>query len=365
MEVRFENISKYYGPVGAVRDFDLTITDGALHFLLGPSGCGKTTALRMLAGLEKPTSGRIFFDKQDVTDEPVTERGIGMVFQNYALWPHMTVRKNIEYGLKLRKLTQQERKRRLEEVLEFTQLTGFVERMPGQLSGGQQQRVALARALAIKPNVLLLDEPLSNLDAALRLEMRENICRIHRTTGITTLYVTHDQKEALSMGTHISVMYAGQLIQTDTARGLYHNPATPFIANFIGETNLIEGSFEGPTEGGFLVESSLGPVIAEHTTQEFSPGDKITFSIRPEAMEIKFNKPDNNGPNVFPLILEDMTYLGEIEQFHLRSKDGHELKAKLLNAPHHTLKEGDTVYCFMPPKDVLLLQPIKDMGPGT
>src|SRR5690606_26472027 len=258
VEVRFEKIEKRYGDFYAVRDLDLTIKDGALHFLLGPSGCGKTTTLRMLAGLEKPTGGRLLFDGKDVSKMPAADRGIDMVFQNYALWPHMTVHKNIEYGLKLRRLASAAVKLRLDEVLDFTRLTPFAERFPGQLSGGQQQRVALARALAIRPSVLLLDEPLSNLDAKLRLEMRDNISRIHKQTGITTVYVTHDQKEALSMGTMISVMHAGLLIQTDTPRSMYRRPSTAFIAGFIGETNILPGIYRGQSGNFHQVETSLG-----------------------------------------------------------------------------------------------------------
>ena len=249
MKVTLDNMTKKYGSVTAVHSLNLEIQDGALHFLLGPSGCGKTTTLRILAGLETPSSGRILFGDTDVTHRPAAQRGIGMVFQNYALWPHMTVKENVEYGLKLKGLSKKEIEIQLQSALELTQLTAFVDRYPGQLSGGQQQRVALARALAIRPSVLLLDEPLSNLDAKLRLEMRDNITRIHRQTRITTIYVTHDQKEALSMGTEVSVMRAGHLIQSETPRRLYHHPRNAFIANFIGETNLFQESWLNNSKG--------------------------------------------------------------------------------------------------------------------
>ena len=242
MKITFENISKKYGNTFAIKELSLQIADGELHFFLGPSGCGKTTALRILAGLEVPSGGRILFDQQDVTNFRAVDRNVGMVFQNYALWPHMTVYKNIEYGLKIKKGARAAIAARVKEVLALTQLDRFASRLPGQLSGGQQQRVALARALATTPNVLLLDEPLSNLDAKLRLEMRANLLEIHRQTKITTIYVTHDQKEALSMGSSITVMRAGEVMQSGTPRQLYDHPANAFLAGFIGETNLLRGS---------------------------------------------------------------------------------------------------------------------------
>ncbi len=366
MQVRFEKICKQYGSFYAVRDLDLTIKDGALHFLLGPSGCGKTTTLRMLAGLEHPTSGKIYFDDKDVTDMPAAERGIGMVFQNYALWPHMTVRKNIEYGLKLRKLSSDEVKRRMAEVLDFTQLTTFAERLPGQLSGGQQQRVALARALAIRPNVLLLDEPLSNLDAKLRLEMRDNISRIHKQTGITTVYVTHDQKEALSMGSHVSVQRAGKLIQTDSPRRLYHAPATPFIAGFIGETNLLKGKVIGKDGANYTVETSCGRFTAKAGASSFKSGDDVTLSFRPEAILVDFSgKGAGIAGNQLKVTLDHLTYLGESEQLQLRAAGDQIFKASVFNPPDHDIKDGDTVTCMVRAEDVLVLAPEADMKSGT
>lgn len=371
MQVRFENIVKRYGDTIAVKSLDLTIKSGALHFLLGPSGCGKTTTLRMLAGLEPPTSGKILFDDKDVTSLPAAERGIGMVFQNYALWPHMTVRKNIEYGLKLRNLGASEVQRRLAEVLDFTQLAPFAERYPGQLSGGQQQRVALARALAIRPQVLLLDEPLSNLDAKLRLEMRDNIARIHKQTGITTVYVTHDQKEALSMGTSVSVLRAGDLIQTDTPRGLYHNPSTPFIAGFIGETNLVSGTYAGAENGLHTVQTSFGTFTAKHIRPELkaSKGTPVTLSFRPETIHVEFAERDplakTAHPNRLHLALEHLTYLGESEQLQFSASDKTLLKAQIFNPPDHGLKDGDAALCWVDPADVLILPVERDLTSGT
>jgi ABC-type Fe3+/spermidine/putrescine transport system ATPase subunit len=359
MEVTLKNIVKRYGDVFAVKDLNLTIQKGALHFFLGPSGCGKTTTLRMLAGLEKPTQGRIFFDQKDVTTMPAAERGIGMVFQNYALWPHMTVKKNIEYGLKLRQLSANESRKRLSEVMAFTQLEKYSERLPGQLSGGQQQRVALARALAIRPNLLLLDEPLSNLDAKLRLEMRDNISRIHRETGITTVYVTHDQKESLSMGTEVSVMRAGELIQSDTPRRLYHRPNSSFIAGFIGETNLIPGVVKKVSAGKCDVETEFGTLSSANMAEEVVLKEEVELSIRPESIMVRFDSTSVDLPNEnrLDLIVQSMTYLGESEQFQLKNKKTPTImKATVFNTPEHELKEGSLVECAICSGDVLVLK---------
>jgi ABC-type Fe3+/spermidine/putrescine transport system ATPase subunit len=363
MEVVFEGVHKRYGKTTAVHDLNLKIENGALHFLLGPSGCGKTTTLRMLAGLESVTEGRLFFDGKDVTQQPAVDRGIGMVFQNYALWPHMTVLKNIEYGLKLRKLSKEEIKRRIDEVMDITRLTQYADRLPGQLSGGQQQRVALARALAIRPNVLLLDEPLSNLDAKLRNEMRENILRIHKQTGITTLYVTHDQREALSMGTKVSVMHAGHLIQTDSPRALYNYPKTAFIAGFIGETNLLEGTVQELVGDALLVQTEIGILRSTHASQQFQRGDRVSVSLRPEAIAIDWEK-KGTGENYFQTQIEHLTYLGESEQFLLKSKTT-SLKVNFYHAPDHSFKDGDALGCAVAASDVLVLPPQLEMGPGT
>jgi len=354
VEVQLKNVDKHYGKVVAVQDVNLTIADGALHFFLGPSGCGKTTTLRMLAGLEFPTSGKILFDGKDVTNLHAAERGIGMVFQSYALWPHMTVRANIEYGLKLRKLSSVEIQKRLDDVLQITQLIPYVDRLPGQLSGGQQQRVALARAMAIRPTVLLLDEPLSNLDAQLRLEMRDNISRIHRETKITTVYVTHDQKEALSMGTEVSVMLAGNLAQTDAPRRLYDHPNSAFVASFIGETNLVPGKITAQKDGLWHVTTAIGDLVSSHPVAATKVGDQVMLSMRPEALAVHFNDDSKVQANRLPLKIDHITYLGESEQFQLRHREI-PLKATVYHTPEHDLKDGDMVDCSIAPVDVLIL----------
>lgn len=363
MEVVFKNVTKRYGKTIAVGNLNLTIKKGALHFLLGPSGCGKTTTLRMLAGLEPVSEGQILFDGKDVTNLPAAERGIGMVFQNYALWPHMTVLQNIEYGLKLRKLPKEEMERRIQDVLQITQLTRFADRLPGQLSGGQQQRVALARALAIRPNVLLLDEPLSNLDAKLRHEMRDNISRIHKQTGITTVYVTHDQKEALSMGTSISIMHSGYLIQTASPRELYRNPESPFIAGFIGETNIIPGTYQGTDGTDHLVQTPLGLIRSTRKFGNFKLGDQAFISIRPESVELSLNSMGLNE-NCFDMTLNHLTYLGESEQLQF-SKGDVLIKSNLFNAADHGLQDGDEARIRLPKVSTLLLPPDQQLGAGT
>ncbi|TVQ81167.1 MAG: ABC transporter ATP-binding protein [Bradymonadales bacterium] len=358
MEVTFQGVDKRFGDVRAVNNLNLVIHSGSLHFLLGPSGCGKTTTLRMLAGLEEVSSGRIFFDGKDVTRMPAADRGIGMVFQNYALWPHMTVLKNIEYGLKLRKLSPEEFQARIEDAVRITQLSKYLDRYPNQLSGGQQQRVALARALAIRPNVLLLDEPLSNLDAKLRLEMRDNITRIHRKTKITTVYVTHDQREALSMGTEVSVMRAGDLIQSGSPRELYNEPKSPFIASFIGETNLIEGVVKERADQFCLVETAYGMIRSERVMGDFKKDEKVYLSVRPEWIQLLLDpqmKPKTEHNN-FRLKVKHVTYLGESEQVFFACQQGEsELRANHYQTAHYHIDDGDEVAFAIDPTDILVL----------
>ena len=333
MEVVFRNVSKQYGSVTAVSNLNLTIAKGSFHFLLGPSGCGKTTTLRLLAGLENISSGQIFFNGKDLTNKPASERGIGMVFQNYALWPHMTVRQNIEYGLKLRKLTNQEISNRVGDVLDLTRLTKFEKRLPGQLSGGQQQRVALARALAIRPTVLLLDEPLSNLDAKLRME-----------------------KEALSMGTTITVMHHGVEVQTGPPRDLYSDPSTAFLAAFIGETNLIDGVFLEHLSDGALVQTEFARLKATKVHGDPKKGDKVSLSIRPGDFKVYPNASDltEDRSNILHLKLGFSTYLGEIEQLGFPYQKDKVLKIDLHN-PKTQLASGTLIKCMVEPNDVIVL----------
>ena len=258
VSVRLEHVSKHFGTTVALRPIDLTIGKGELFFLLGPSGCGKSTLLRLIAGLHEPTSGKIFFDNRDVTRLGTEQRNAVMCFQSYALWPHMNARQNIRFGLDVRKTPAAEAAARVEEAVRLVQLEQFADKKPNEMSGGQQQRVALARALVVRPDCLLLDEPLSNLDAKLRLEMRGEIRRICRASGLTAIYVTHDQKEALSIADRMAVLNNGQIEQIGRPQDLYLRPRNRFVANFMGETNFIQGTLLSRDGGHAVVRTALG-----------------------------------------------------------------------------------------------------------
>jgi iron(III) transport system ATP-binding protein len=283
--VRFDHITKLFGATRAVDDVSLTINAGELFFLLGPSGCGKSTLLRLIAGLHEPTSGRILFNDRDVTSLGTEQRNAVMCFQSYALWPHMTVRENVRFGLAVRKVVRDEQERRVAAVLRLVGMEDLVQRKPNELSGGQQQRVALARALVVEPACLLLDEPLSNLDAKLRHGMRSEIRRICKASGFTTVYVTHDQKEALSIADRIALMKDGKVVQVGTPGDLYNRPATSFVADFIGQTNLIRGTITSREGTQYLVRTAAGVIRAAANGQ--SPrGDEVVLSIRPEQIRV-------------------------------------------------------------------------------
>jgi iron(III) transport system ATP-binding protein len=282
MNVSLQHLTKKLGDTVAVNDVTLTIADGELFSLLGPSGCGKTTLLRLVAGFYPPDSGEIRFGERRINDVPPNKRNAGMVFQSYALWPHMTVFENVAYGLDVRAVSADEKKRRVLEALEVIRMTDYAGRSTNQLSGGQQQRVALARALVIKPDVLLLDEPLSNLDAQLRLELREEIRRIHNELRLTSIYVTHDQQEALSLADHVAVMRAGCVEQVGTPQELYRAPRNKFVAGFLGEANFIEGTvIEIPDADHVAITTGAGRFVCRGNGQVMSVGQKVTCVIRP------------------------------------------------------------------------------------
>ncbi len=290
--VRLEQITKTFGATVAVDHVDLQIEAGELFFLLGPSGCGKSTLLRLVAGLYEPSGGRILFNDRDVTAMHTDRRNAVMCFQSYALWPHMSVRDNVRFGLQVRKISRAKQDARLAEVLALVQMETLADRRPNQLSGGQQQRVALARALAVQPDCLLLDEPLSNLDAKLRHEMRSEIRRICKTAGFTTIYVTHDQKEALSIADRIAVLKGGKLVQVGTPSQLYHTPVSSFVADFIGHTNLLPGEIVSREGETVQVQTPAGRMTAR--ANGVVPA-KVTVSIRPEQMQIARNRQPSNG----------------------------------------------------------------------
>ncbi len=283
MRITVQDLTKRFGPLEVVSRVSFSIEEGELFTLLGPSGCGKTTLLRLIAGFYAPDGGEIRFDDRRVNEVPPHERGIGMVFQNYALWPHMTVFDNVAYGLKLQKIDRPRITDRVGGVLEKVKLTGLGDRYPGQLSGGQQQRVALARALVLNPKILLLDEPLSNLDAKVRVQVRAEIRKLQKELGITTVYVTHDQEEALTLSDRIAVFNAGKVFQIGPPRELYERPANRFVADFIGINNLIEGTVTAvdATRRRLRVATAVGELSAL-LDERLRIGSKCILCVRPE-----------------------------------------------------------------------------------
>ena len=355
--VRLEQIAKAFGATTALANIDLQINAGELFFLLGPSGCGKSTLLRIIAGLHAPTSGRVFFNDDDVTALGTEKRNAVMCFQSYALWPHMSVRENVRFGLDVRKVPSEQREARVDEVLRLVQMTPYADRKPNQLSGGQQQRVALARALAVDPACLLLDEPLSNLDAKLRHEMRAEIRRICKDGGFTTIYVTHSQKEALSVADRIAVLKDGRIVQVGTPGELYHRPNSAFVADFIGHTNLISGKVVSREGRLARIETPVGVVTADMNGQGGGAAlpEGVTVSIRPEHMRIVRSDVaavgGSAGSNRFVGKPLETSFLGEASE-HLLQVGPQKLKVvsvpPLFDVPDQLQVEFD-------PRDVLVL----------
>lgn len=327
-----QGLSKRFGDTVVLEDVNLRIEHGELFFLLGPSGCGKTTLLRHIAGFYQPDAGTIWFDREDMTNVPAYQRGTGMMFQSYALWPHLTVAENVAFGLEERKRAKAEIKDRVKEALRLVQLSGLGERKIQQLSGGQQQRVALARALIVRPKCLLLDEPLSNLDAKLRLEMRTEIRSLCKQFGLTAVYVTHDQEEALSMADRIAIMERGKLVQIGTPLEVYRRPANRLAAEFIGETNFIEGSVRESSSDAlcFEVDTALGRLIARSHSENWRPvrNERVLLSVRPEGLRLG---EWDGSPNRFTGRIIDTSYLGATAQYHLQVAEGCVVKITEMN----------------------------------
>ncbi|NYT64509.1 ABC transporter ATP-binding protein [Alcaligenaceae bacterium] len=321
--VSIKNLGKTFGKTIAVNDFSLDIGEGELMTFLGPSGCGKTTTLRMIAGFIEPTSGAITVGNADITRQPVHKRGMGMVFQRYALFPHMTVQENVAFGLKMHKVRGDEAQQRIIAALEMVRMSHLQDRYPRELSGGQQQRVAIARALVIRPSVFLLDEPLSNLDAKLRVEVRDDIRLLQRQLGLTTIFVTHDQEEALAISDRMAIMHDGRVQQVGTPKQLYEQPGNPFVAGFLGRMNF------------FSVASH--PLHVDH-----AKSGTIQVGVRPERIRLSAG-PIDNFANRLPATIESVAYLGDKIDARLRLDTGMLVSAQTQN--QDTSEQSQQVWC--------------------
>ena len=360
--LHLENLHRRFGSVSALNGIDIALGEGEFLSLLGPSGCGKTTALRLVAGFDRPDKGRILVEDRDITGVAPNKRDMGMVFQAYSLFPNMTARQNVEFGLKIRGRDRGDRSKRVDDLLELVGLGHARDRYPHQLSGGMQQRVALARALAIEPRVLLLDEPLSALDAKVRVQLREEIRRIQLELGITTLYVTHDQEEALAISDHVAVMYGGVIEQMGTPSEMYTAPRTPFVAEFIGTMNRLEAH---------VVDGAAGEV--EHAGKRLliaaargrPAGERVLILIRPEALELQAAaNGGNGGDNTLAAEVVTQTFLGPVTR--LKMTGG--LIADMSTVRASALPVGASVVAHVPADGVQLLtltDELPDLGEGT
>ncbi len=356
--IEIKDLFKRFKKVVAVNHVDLEVAQGEMLTLLGPSGCGKTTTLRCIAGLERPDSGDIVIDGKPMLSEgfvPPAKRGIGMVFQNYAVWPHMKVYNNVVYGLKIQRISKEDVRQRARQVLEMVGLEGLEERYPAQLSGGQQQRVALARALVRNPKVLLLDEPLSNLDAKLREKMRFEIKSLVRRMGITSVYVTHDQAEAMVISDRIAVMDSGNVVQVGTAEVIYEKPANRFVADFIGTTNFVEGEVVkvDPETGETVIRTGFDEKLRCRTADvsTIAPGQKVSASIRPEDVEIFASAPEDRA-NVCKGTVAHKAYLGNFLYFFINVA---ETMIRVQASHQIPRKEGEGLYLYLNPEKTTIL----------
>lgn len=334
------NVEKIYGSNHVVKNMNMTIYEGEFLTLLGPSGCGKTTTLRMIAGFESASGGIITIQNERVDEREPYERDVNTVFQNYALFPFMTVYENVAFGLNLKKVPKQEIRKRVKEMLELVQLSGFEKRKPAQLSGGQKQRVAIARALINNPKVLLLDEPLGALDLKLRKQMQVELKRLQRKLGITFVYVTHDQEEALTMSDRIAVMNGGVLEQIDTPDNIYEHPKTKFVASFIGESNVFEGVVSAKTREHCEVAVESGVIRAQ--TGDAEEKERVFVSVRPE--DIEYAKEPVEGFNL-PVMIKEFIYVGQTFKTIVTLSTGEEIKIVRFSRDRD-LKEGDILYLY-------------------
>ena len=340
MHIELKDVVKRFGALEAVSHVSLEIRDGELFTLLGPSGCGKTTILRLIGGFHRPDEGQIYFGDKEVSAVPTYQRNIGMVFQNYALWPHMTIFDNVAYGLRIKKVPKKEIPDRVNRVLSTVNLAGLEKRYPGQLSGGQQQRVALARALVLNPDVLLLDEPLSNLDAKIRLQVRAEIRKLQKDLAITSIYVTHDQEEALTISDRIAVIERGKIQQIGEPRDLYERPQNTFVADFIGINNLIPGEVAPIDENSGLiaVQTSFG-LIRCLPDKSLRPGDACKVSVRPEVSSLALSPVTQDGMNVISGSVSFASYIGNAIRYDIELD-----RAGSPAVPQLERRSGDTIF---------------------
>jgi len=350
--VALERLRKRYRDIDVVKDIDLDIAQGELVVLLGPSGCGKTTTLRMIAGLVQPTAGRVRIGGETVDDLPPRARNIGMVFQDYALFPNMPVRENIAFGLQERKASHKRIDARVAEMLALTRMHAFVERYPAELSGGQQQRVALARALAYEPRVLLMDEPLGALDQRLREDMQREVARIQKALGITTVFVTHDQQEAMVLAERIVVMNAGRIEQVGTPEQLYANPQSLFIADFIGRTNRLPGEARELADGLVRVALRNGRAIRARAAGAAQVGDAVVCTVRPEKLRIA-QASDDASDNMMPVTMRRRSFMGSSIDLAVEDPAGSEILLKLSATSTDVPAPGDAIVVAFRPEDCL------------
>jgi putative spermidine/putrescine transport system ATP-binding protein len=341
-------ITKRFGTKTVLRDFGLEVRGGQFITFLGPSGCGKSTALNIIAGLIPATDGEVWVDGERIDRLPPEKRGFGMVFQNYALFPHMTVFGNIAFGLQLQRRPAEEVRRRVQEMLELVQLPGFEDRYPGQLSGGQQQRIAIARALVLHPRLMLLDEPLSNLDAKLRIEMRAEIKRIHANLGLTSIYVTHDQVEALSLSDWVVVMKDGVLIQAGPPQEIHDQPVNVFVADFMGFRNFFQTQVVSLGPNGDVEAAGNGMTIRGKTRHTFTPGAAAVAAIRPDDVVVGG---DSGTANAFRATVDIVEYLGREDEAIVRLESG----GRLWVRTEARVAPGETVCVTLPPDRVIFL----------
>ena len=356
--IQIENVTKKFGDFTAIDNLTLDIYKNEFFSLLGPSGCGKTTLLRMLAGFEKITDGKILLDGEDISEIPPHLRPINMMFQSYALFPHMTVEKNIAFGLKQDKMPENLINQRVEEMLELVELTDFAKRKPNQLSGGQSQRVALARSLAKRPKLLLLDEPLGALDKRLREQTQFELMDIQEKLKVTFVIVTHDQEEAMTVSSRIGVMDSGNLIQVATPAEIYEAPINKDVADFIGDVNLLKGIYKGQNEiGTQLLSDDSNSIIYATQKVDAAIGNQLWFAIRPEKLEISKRLPKNEH-NILKGTIEDIAYGGSFSTYHVKLKNGKILKAIRANrerTKEHHLTWGDEVFLQWAPHSAVVL----------